>query len=121
MAGKIFISYRRDDSAAWAGRLYMALEKQFKKSQLFMDVDHIAPGLDFVKVLDEQVGQCDVLLAVIGKGWLEARNDKGERRLDDPKDFVRLEIESALRRDVRVIPYWSMGPGCPRRRSCRRG
>src|SRR5262245_28003345 len=69
-----------------------------------MDVDSIAPGLDFVRVLEEQVGQCDALLAVIGKGWIDARDDKGARRLDNPEDFVRIEIESALKQDKRVIP-----------------
>jgi hypothetical protein len=104
MAGKIFINYRRDDAAPWAGRIYERLTRDFDKRQLFMDVDNIAPGLDFVKVLEEQVSQCDVLLAVIGKHWLSAANERGERRLDDPGDFVRIEIESALKRNVRVIP-----------------
>jgi hypothetical protein len=84
--------------------LFDRLQDVFKPEQLFMDVDNIEPGLDFVKVLREQVAQCDVLISVIGRGWLEARNAEGERRLDDPADFVRIEIESALALDKRVIP-----------------
>ena len=104
MAGNIFISYRRDDAAAWAGRLHLALQKHFKPAQLFMDVDNIKPGVDFVKALDAEIAKCDVLLAVIGKDWTEAKSLTGQRRLDDPQDFVRIEIESALKRDIRVVP-----------------
>ena len=68
-----------------------------------MDVDNIAPGLDFVRVLHERVAECDVVLAVIGKGWIDAR-DARDRRLDDPDDFVRIEITSALSQGKRVIP-----------------
>ena len=113
MAGNIFISYRRDDAAAWAGRLHLALQKHFKKNQLFMDVDNIPAGLDFVKVLDQEVAKCDVLLAVIGKSWLSTANAQGQRRIDDPADFVRIEIESALKRDIRVIPILVDGAEMP--------
>ena len=104
MAGSIFISYRRDDSPHAAGRLYDSLTRSFRREQLFMDIDAIDPGLDFVKVIEEKVSACDVLIAVIGPSWLTVRNEEGVRRLDDPNDFVRLEIETALKRDVRVIP-----------------
>jgi TIR domain len=104
MAGKIFINYRRGDDPGNTGRLFDRLQEVFASDQLFMDVDNIAPGLDFVRVLEEQVGQCDALLAVIGKGWIDARDDKGARRLDNPEDFVRIEIESALKQNKRVIP-----------------
>lgn len=104
MAGKIFINYRRGDDPGNTGRLFDRLQEAFQPEQLFMDVDSIAPGLDFVRVLEEQVGQCDALLAVIGKGWIDARDDTGARRLDNPEDFVRIEIESALKQDKRVIP-----------------
>src|SRR5215471_16003248 len=103
MAGKIFINYRRGEDDAFAGRLFDRLGEAFGREQLFMDVDSIAPGLDFVRVLEEQVAQCDLLLVVIGKGWLEARDAIG-RRLDNPEDFVRIEIASALNQDKRVIP-----------------
>ena len=114
MPGNIFISYRRDDAAAWAGRLHMALERQFRRDQLFMDVDSIQPGLDFAKVIDVEVAKCDVMLVVIGKGWVDARDAGGRRRLDDASDFVRLEVESALRRDIRVVPVLVDGASMPK-------
>src|SRR5215475_13629783 len=79
-----------------------------------MDVDAIEPGLDFVKVLDEQVSGCDVLLALIGPSWVDARNEKGDRRLDDPDDFVAIEIAAALARDIRVIPILIDGARMPK-------
>ncbi len=114
MAGNIFISYRRTDAAAWAGRLHMALEQRFNRNQLFMDVDNIKPGSDFVQVLDAQFAKCDVMLPVIGNGWLEARNERGLRRIDDPEDFVRIEIESALKRDKKIVPVLVDGASMPR-------
>src|SRR5215471_17449445 len=99
MVGKIFVNYRRGDDQALAGRLFDRLGEAFGCEQLFMDVDSIAPGLDFVQVLEERLGQCDIVLTVIGTGWLEARP-----RLDDPHDFVRMEIETALNQKKRVIP-----------------
>jgi hypothetical protein len=104
MSGKIFINYRRGDDPGNTGRLFDRLHDAFAPEELFLDVDNIAPGLDFVRVLNERVGECDILLAVIGKGWVEARDGKGNRRLDDPDDFVRIEIESALNQEKRVIP-----------------
>src|SRR5262245_29903985 len=104
MAGKIFINYRRGDDPGNTGRLFDRLQEAFQPEQLFVDVDSIAPGLDFVRVLEEQVRQCDALLAVIGKSWIHARDDSGARRLDSPQDFVRIEIETALKYGKRVIP-----------------
>jgi TIR domain/WD domain, G-beta repeat len=104
MTGKIFINYRRGDDPGNTGRLFDQLQDVFPRDRLFMDVDSIPPGRDFVRVLDEQVVQCDVLLAVIGKGWLDARDQHGIRRLDKPDDFVRIEIESALKQNKLVIP-----------------
>jgi hypothetical protein len=104
MAGKIFINYRRGDDPGFAGRLFDRLHEAFEPERLFMDVDNIAAGLDFLRVLEEQVAQCDVLLAVIGKGWIDACDATGAHRLDSPDDFVRIEIESALKQDKRVIP-----------------
>jgi hypothetical protein len=111
--GGIFISYRREDSAPWAGRLYERLAHEFPRQQLMMDVDTIEPGLDFVKVLDTHISTCDVLLAIIGPGWTEAKNSRGVRRLDDPNDFVRIELGSALKRDIRVIPILVDGASMP--------
>jgi len=104
MAGKIFINYRRGDDAGHTGRLFDRLQDVFPAEQLFMDVDNIAPGLDFVRVLNERVSECDVVISVIGRGWLDARDAAGARRLDDPEDFVRIEIASALQQGKRVIP-----------------
>lgn len=103
MAGRIFINYRRGDEPGFAGRLFDSLEMAFDNA-LFMDVDNIPPGRDFVKVLEDEVNRCDVLLAVIGKSWLTSADDTGRRRLEDPNDFVRIEIESALKLEKRVIP-----------------
>lgn len=104
MAGNIFINYRRGDDPGFTQALYSRLEQVFPPERLFMDVDNIAPGLDFVQVLNDQVARCDVLIAVIGKNWLGATDEAGERRLDNPEDFVRVEIESALSQKKRVIP-----------------
>jgi len=100
----IFISYRRGDAEGEAGRLFDDLSAQFGAKAIFMDVMDIKPGRDFRKVIDENVSSCGVLLAMIGKGWINARDDAGRRRLDDPQDFVRLETASALKRDIPVIP-----------------
>lgn len=102
--GRIFINYRRGDEPGFAGRLFDRLEQAFTVDRLFMDVDHIGPGQDFVRVLEDEVGKCDVLLAIIGKGWIEARDDNGHQRLESPSDFVRIEIESALKQGKRLIP-----------------
>ena len=89
MSGQIFISYRRDDTAYPAGRLYDRLSAHFPSNQIFIDVDSIDPGEDFVKMIKKTVGSCDVLIAVIGKGWLTSCDQEGQRRLDNPEDFVR--------------------------------
>lgn len=104
MAGNIFINHRRDDDAGFTQALYSRLEQAFPSESLFMDVDNIAPGLDFVQVLNDEVARCDVVIAVIGKNWLSVTDETGGRRLDNPEDFVRIEIESALAQKKRVIP-----------------
>jgi uncharacterized protein (DUF2235 family) len=113
MMAKIFISYRRNDSAGHAGRIQDRLEQEFGRSFLFMDVDAIPLGTNFIKVLEEEVGKCGVLLAIIGAGWLDARDQHGNRRLDSPNDIVRIEIASALRRDIPVIPVLLDGTKIP--------
>lgn len=110
---KIFISYRRSDSADIAGRIYDRLIGKFGRNPVFKDVDSIPLGLDFKEYLDEQVGKCDVLLAIIGDQWLEASDASGNRRLDNPADFVRIEIESALERNIPVIPLLVRGAQMP--------
>ncbi len=110
----IFISYRRDDAEGEAGRLFDDLQKQFGESSVFIDVAGIQAGRDFRKAIDESVATCGILLAVIGKGWLDAKDSAGKRRLDDPSDFVRLETASALKRDIPVIPVLVHGAQMPR-------
>jgi hypothetical protein len=100
----IFISYRRDDAEGQAGRLYNDLVRVFGAKSIFMDVVGIDPGMDFRKVIDNSVSSCGILLSVIGPRWLSAENEAGQRRLDDPTDFVRLETIAALKRDIPVIP-----------------
>ncbi|HEX8487162.1 MAG TPA: glycerophosphodiester phosphodiesterase family protein [Propionibacteriaceae bacterium] len=104
-AGRVFISYRRQETAWPARQLYELLVTEFGADHVFKDVDDIEPGDDFVATLQAAVASCDVLLALIGPQWLTITDSNGNRRLDDPSDFVRLELETALgREDVRVIP-----------------
>ena len=109
----IFINYRRDDAPGVAGRLYDHLAKSFSRRDLFIDVDAIKPGLDFVKQLDTQVSQCDVLLALIGPHWLKAEDEQGAQRLQGDRDYVRIEIAVALKRDIPVIPVLINGADMP--------
>ncbi len=111
---RIFISYRRDDSAGYAGRLFDRLSDRFGRDQIFMDIDTIEPGLDFVEVIEQAVGSCDVLIALLGRRWLNVADAAGQRRLDNPEDFVRLEIKAALERNIRVIPALVDGAVMPR-------
>ena len=113
MLGGVFISYRREDSGGFAGRIYDRLTNRLGRENVFFDVDAIPPGLDFVDVLSERVGKCDVLLAIIGKHWVSSADSQNGRRLDDPGDFVRIEIEAALKRNVPVIPVLVDGAAMP--------
>ena len=114
MAAKVFISYRRGDSAGYAGRVRDRLERDLGRDLLFMDVDAIPLGTNFSKVLHEEVAKCGVLLAVIGPNWPDARDEHGNRRLDDPNDFVRIEISAALQRNIPVIPILLDGATIPK-------
>lgn len=113
--GGIFVSYRRLETSHLAGRLYDRLAAKFGEDQVFIDVDAIAPGVDFAEEIFRAVAACQVLLALIGPVWLTAVDERGRRRLDDPDDLVRLEIEAALDRNVRVIPILVEGAGMPTR------
>ena len=104
MADAIFISYRRDDSEGEAGRLFDDLTRAFGNDAVFMDVVGIKPGVDFRKAIEDNVASCGVLLAIVGPAWASIIGADGKRRLEDPNDFVALEIASALRREVPVIP-----------------
>ena len=105
MDGKIFISYRREDTEGYAGRIFDHLSKHFGADRVFMDVDSIALGDNFVDVIEEAVSSASVFIALIGNQWMSAKDADGNLRLKDPNDFVRLEVASALRKkDTRVIP-----------------
>ena len=110
---RIFISYRRDDSAGYVGRLYDQIKARFGEKSVFMDIDTIPAGADFVEVIDQAVASCDVLLAVLGKQWTTITDEHGNRRIDNPNDFVRLEVAAGLRRNVRVIPVLVRGAAMP--------
>jgi hypothetical protein len=114
MSGQIFINYRREDGRWSARSLYDRLVARFGRKQIFMDVDSLKPGVDFFEAIEKSVGSCDVLIAIIGTHWLSCSDDEGRRRLDDPKDFVRVEIAAALRREIRVIPVLLDGAAMPR-------
>lgn len=109
----IFISYRREDTAGHAGRLYDRLADHFGNNRVFMDVAGIEAGVDFVEAIESAVSSCDVLLVMLGRGWLTATAPTGARRLDDPNDFVRIEMATALKRNVRVIPVLVEGATLP--------
>jgi hypothetical protein len=110
----IFISYRRTDSAYPAGWLFDRLAEHFGRAQVFKDVDSLEPGEDFAEAITTAVASCAALVAVIGEQWLSSSDEHGRRRLDNPEDFVRLEIETALARGVRVIPVLVNGASMPR-------
>ncbi|MGH8717667.1 MAG: TIR domain-containing protein [Burkholderiales bacterium] len=101
---KIFISYRREDSSGYAGRLNEKLSQVFGAKNVFMDLEDIEAGTDFDQAIRKSVSACDALIVLIGKRWLSVTDGSGERRLGDPHDYVHLEIATALDRDIRVIP-----------------
>ena len=111
--GRVFISYRQQDSAGHARGLHDRLVKHFGRDQVFMDLG-IHPGEDFPRRINKALARCDVLLAVIGRGWCDARDGQGRLRLEDPNDYLRIEIETALRRrDVAVFPVLVAGARMP--------
>jgi hypothetical protein len=112
-SSNIFINYRREDSAGHAGRLFDRLSGRFPE-RVFMDIDTIEPGIDFVDTIEQAVGCCEVLVVVIGREWLNLAEASGHRRLDNPSDFVRLEIAVALERNIRIIPVLVEDAAMPR-------
>lgn len=111
---RVFLSYRRDDASGHAGRLYDLLAARYGAERVFMDVDAVPVGSDFDAAISRAMASCDVLIALIGRGWLQATDAGGRRRLDDPDDFVRREIESALTEGVVVVPTCVQGAQIPR-------
>jgi hypothetical protein len=114
MAGNIFINYRRDESGHVAGRLHDSLAPKFGRKKLFMDVDNIPVGKGFENYLKSQVAACDAMLAIIGPNWLTAKDENGQRRVDNPEDFVVIEIGAALARDIPVVPVLVDGARMPK-------
>lgn len=110
---RIFINYRREDAAGFAGRIKDELERHFGDVDVFRDVDDIISGEDYVERLDRALAECRVLIAVIGSDWLNAKNARGIGRLHDANDFVRREISAALTGEVRVIPVLVAGARMP--------
>jgi Domain of unknown function (DUF4268)/TIR domain len=112
-SGRIFLSYRREDTRHVVGRIGDRLTDHFGDERVFVDVDTIEPGQDFAEAIQSAVGSCQVLLALIGDQWLDSTDRKGRRKLDDANDLVRLEIQAALDRNVRVIPVLVDGVAMP--------
>ncbi len=110
---RVFLSYRRSDSAAWCGRLYDRLEAELGAGRTFRDIDSLEPGDRFEQRLRERIGASDAFVAVIGPGWLAAADESGRRRIDDPEDFVRQEIETALAAGKPLFPVLVDGARMP--------
>jgi TIR domain len=112
-APRVFLSYRRNDSAGYSGRLCQDLNERFGEKNVFIDVDSIQFGVDFVDAVSQVISKSDVILVLIGRTWLSAADEAGNRRIDNPKDFVRLEIEEALTKGKRLIPVLVGGAEMP--------
>src|ERR1700722_1472023 len=114
MSGGVFICYRREESAVAARAIRDRVAQRLERENVFLDVDSIDLGVDWFNVLTDRVGACDALVAVIGRNWVSSSDNENRRRIDDPDDFVRIEIEAALKRDVRVIPVLIDGAAMPK-------
>jgi hypothetical protein len=109
----IFICYRREDSSGHAGRLFDKLADHFGKDRIFMDIDALEGGEDFVTAIENALASCRILLAIIGRHWLTI-SEGSSRKLDNPNDFIRFEIVAALDRNIRVIPVLVQGATMPK-------
>jgi len=109
----VFISYRREITAGEARALYNDLIERLGKNSVFMDVDSIALGRDFRSALQNTLASCDLMLVLIGRNWADIKDEEGRTRLEGPGDFVRLEIEAALKRDIVVMPVLVQGAHMP--------
>jgi hypothetical protein len=111
---RVFISYRRDDARYQARDIYKAFTTVLPHEHVFMDVNSIRPGENFVKILEQWVDQCDILLALIGPGWANSTDPKtGSPRLHNPRDFVRIEIRNAIIRNISIVPVLLDGAPMP--------
>ena len=104
MTEGVFVSYRRDDAPGHAGRLYDRLVTRFGEDRVFMDVDSIDPGEDFVEAIESTLASASVVIVVIGPAWVTLRDEQGVVRLTKPNDYVHLEVSRALELRKRVIP-----------------
>jgi hypothetical protein len=112
---RIFISYRRSDSSGHAGRLYDYLKSYFGGERIFFDVDTIKPGTNFEQRINSELDNSEAMLVLIGDQWLESKDKEGNRRLDHPHDYVRFEVETALNKNISVIPILLQGTHMPPR------
>lgn len=110
---RIFISYRRSDSAGYAGRIYDYLKNYFGDERIFFDVDTIKPGTNFEQRINAELDNSDAVLILIGNHWLDSKDKDGNRRLDNPHDYVRFEVETALGKNITVIPILLQGVQMP--------
>ena len=115
----IFLSYRRDAAAGWTGRLADDLRREFSAFHVFYDLASIEIGEDFVEAMRRSLADCAVVIVMIGPRWLSAKDESGNRRLDDPEDWVRLEVaESLQRQGLRVVPVLVGAASMPKPPSC---
>jgi hypothetical protein len=110
----IFICYRREDTVGHAGRLFDRLAERFGREHVYRDIDKIAAGQDFIVAVRQQINRSDVVLVLIGPRWLTATDEEGQWRLADESDLVRVEIATALERNIRVIPVLLQGATMPK-------
>ncbi len=110
---RIFISYRRSDSAGHAGRLHDYLKNYFGSGRIFFDVDTIQAGANFEQKISDELDNSEAALVLIGNQWLESKDTEGNRRLDNPNDYVRFEVETALGKNITVIPILLQGTQMP--------
>jgi len=110
---KIYLSFRRMDAVAYAGRLFDHLSRHFGPDSVFMDIGSIASGQDFAQVIESALNACDVVLVLIGKNWASCTDQDDHRRLDDPNDWVRIEVAAALHRNILVVPVLVDGARIP--------
>lgn len=113
MSGGIFISYRRDDTRQAAGRLADDLAEAFGGERIFRDIEKIEIGVDFTQALEKALAECEVMLVLIGRQWSSIADGQGRRRLDQPEDWIRAEIVTALKRGIRVVPVLVDGAALP--------
>jgi TIR domain len=110
---RIFLSYRRDDTRWLAGRLYDRLRERYGRAGVFQDIDTIRPGVKYTEYIESAISECKLVIVIIGDSWLSATDASGRRRLDAPRDMVRLEVAAALRRNIPIIPVLVQGAPMP--------